>query len=203
MAAPDVLFSATVQSILAGNIVRAIYGVQLQLVSETLFLCQGDSFIDNTGQKWTGLGMLGQISGIQCGAEAATSPLQLTLSKVLAPQTADKSVGHIYSTLSRAVSDSVNETLGRQAVVYLMFFDSVSSVPIDLPYVVARYQLGSGSLAFDSTNGSVTFTLPAEPLFGSKHIPPLNLVSHTDQQMKYPGDNIFERVGYKHTVITY
>lgn len=200
MPQPAVFFSETAQAILAGHIVRATLGVKLDLQSETLFLCEGDTFTDNAGQTWTGLGLLGSISGVQVGAEIATAPLQMTLSGVIENETIRS---EIYPTFARAIGATNPEIVGRRAVVYLHLFDATAMTPVDLPYMLQIYQMGNAVFAFDGAAGSATLTIPADPLFGGKHIPPLNLISDADQQAKYPGDRIFERMGWRKTVITY
>jgi hypothetical protein len=197
MAQPAVAFSAAAQAILDGHIIRACFGVRMELQSETLHLCQGDTFTDNTGQTWLGLGALGTISGVQCGAEAVTAPLQLTVSGLLD----DAGKGRLPS-LARAIGDSNAEILGGTVTVYWLLFDQTTAKAIDLPYMLQVYQMGSASFAYDGASNSATLTIPADPLFGGKHIPPLNLVSDADQQARYPGDRIFERIGWKKTVVT-
>ena len=199
MAQPDVMFTATAQAILAGQMIRACFGVKLELASETLYLSQGDSFFDAAGQEWIGLGLLGSISGIQVGAEAATAPLQLTLSGIVQNEAARADA---YSALANAIASSNSEIVGRRVSVYLHLFDAQAATPIEFPYLLQIYQMGNAVFSYDGASASVTLTIPADPLFGGKHIPPLNLVSDADQQAKYSGDTIFERMGWRKTVIT-
>lgn len=196
---PDVLFSDAAQAILDGHIVYASYGVKLELTTETLYLTQGDSFVDNVGQRWDGLGLLGQISGVQVGPEAATSPLQMTLSGIVED---DKTRAQLYPTLFAAARDSNAEIRGGVASVYIHLFDSTTGRAIDMPYLAQIYELDNATFAYDGESGSVTISVPGDPLFGGKHIAPLNMVTDADQQAKYPNDRIFERVGYKHQVVT-
>lgn len=197
MTQPAVAFSATVQALLSEHVVRAVFGVKLELASETVYLVQGDSFVDNVGRRWEGLGLLGALSGLQIGAEAATAPLQLILSGVVGDK---KERLTAYATIRRAAAIGNAEIVGGTATVYAFFFDRTLGVPIDLPYMLQIYQLGNASLQYDA--GAITLTVTADPLFGGKHVPPLNLVTDADQQAKYPGDRIFERIGWKKTVIT-
>lgn len=198
MPQPDVVFSEAAQALLAGAVVPAVYGVKVETASETLYLCQGDSFTDNTGQRWTGLGLFGSISGLQCGPEAATAPLQITLSGIVEADKAQSA----YSSIASAIRDGGNEFVGRSATVYLLLFDAATHQPLDMPYMLQIYQMGYASFSYDGSSGAATLTVPADPLFGGKHIPPLNLVSDADQQARYPGDRIFERMGWRKTVIT-
>jgi hypothetical protein len=202
MSQPDVFFSTAAQAMLAGHMIRACYGVKMELESETVYLCQGDTFTDNVGQVWRGLGQLGGVNGVQCGAEAVTAPLELTISGVM-QNNEGPGYASFYSALSRAVADSNAEILGGTVEVYWLLFNQTTAQAIDLPYLLQTYQMGSASLAFDGGSGSVTLSIPADPLFGGKHIPPLNLVSDADQQARYPGDKIFERIGWKKTVVTF
>jgi hypothetical protein len=197
MAQPPLAFSATAQAVLDGHVVRAVYGVIIDLASGPVRLCQGDSFVDRIGQRWEGLGLLGSVSGLQAGPEAATAPLQLTLSGIVGDEKAR--VG-AYAKIRRAVADSNAEIVGRTATVYVLLFDRTRNRPIDFPYMLQAYQLGNASLKNEA--GEISLSITGEPLFGGKHIPPLNLVTDADQQAKYPGDRIFERIGWKKTVVT-
>ncbi|WP_363346281.1 hypothetical protein [Methylocystis echinoides] len=197
MPQPPLAFSATAQALLDEHVVRAVYGVKIEMASETVYLCQGDSFVDRVGQRWLGLGILGAISGLQVGPEAATSPLELTLSGLVGDE---KRFQSVYAPIRRAIADSHAEIVGATATVYALIFDRTLGRAIDFPYMLQIYQLGRPSLQYE--NGEITFTVVGEPLFGGKHIPPLNLVSDADQQAKYPGDRIFERIGWKKTVVT-
>lgn len=199
MTQPALAFSATATALLQGHMVRAVFGVKLELRNETLYLCQGDSFTDNTGQAWTGLGLLGSIAGVQCGPEAVASPLQLTLSGVVMD---DKTRADVYPALARAIADSNAEILGGWATVYWMMFDQTTGQAVDLPFMLQVYQLGRATFAYDGATNAVTLTVPGDPLFALRHVPPMNLVSDADQQNKYPGDHAFERMGWKKTVIT-
>jgi hypothetical protein len=199
MAQPAPFFSTAAQEMLAGQIIRAAYGVEMELESETIRVCNGDTVTDNVGQKWRGLGVLGSISGIQCGAEAVTAPLQMSISGKLKDHKSQKAA-NFYATLARAVADSNSELLGRTVRVFWLLFNAKTAKAVDLPYLLQTYQMGSASFSF--SGAAIVLTIPADPLFGGKHIPPLNLVSDADQQAKYPGDRIFERIGWKKTVVT-
>jgi hypothetical protein len=199
MPQPEPFFSAAAREMLAGQVIRAAYGVEMELESETIRLCNGDTVTDNVGQQWRGLGVLGSISGIQCGAEAVTAPLQMAISGRLLTMKSQKAA-NFRATLSRAVADSNAEILGRTVRVFWLLFNARTAAAVDLPYLLQTYQMGSASLSFDGAK--IVLSIPADPLFGGKHIPPLNLVSDADQQAKYPGDRIFERIGWKKTVVT-
>jgi hypothetical protein len=194
---PPIAFSDAVQAMLAEHVVLARFGVQLDLASETVYLCQGDSFRDNVGRLWRGLGLFGELAGLQIGAEAATSPIQLTLAGLVED---DKTLQSPYAALGRAAADASAEIIGRTASVYVMFFDETLGQSVDLPYLLQSYQLGAASLEIG--DGQIALTVQGDPLFGGKHIAPLNLVCDEDQQQKYPGDRVFERVGWRKTVIT-
>jgi hypothetical protein len=194
---PPLAFSDAVQAMLAEHVVLARFGVQFDLVSETVYLCQGDSFRDNVGRFWQGLGLFGELSGLQIAAEAAISPIQLTLSGLVED---DKTRASPYAALGRAAADASAEMIGRTASVFVMFFDSTLGQPVDLPYLLQSYQLGAATLEIGE--GQITLSVQGDPLFGGKHIAPLNLVCDEDQQQTYPGDRVFERVGWRKTVIT-
>lgn len=188
MPQPPILFSDAAQRMLEGQTVQACFGVKLELINETLFLAQGTSFTDNAGQRWQGLGALGNISGVQVGPEAASSPVELTLSG-------------LDSSLAPAARASNQFIRGGAATVYFFLFDQ-NFKPLDLPFAMQRYKLDNGALIYSGGDNSCVLRIRGEPVFAAKHISPLSLISDMDQQSKHPGDTIFERMGFKHIVVT-
>jgi hypothetical protein len=184
-AAGDVVFSHAAQLVLAGQRVGVTIGVKMELEGSTENLWLGNGALrSNDGQEWKGLGELGGVSGLEFGALAATQPVTLTLSGLSAKLAED------------ARSDYA-QMRGRRVSIYALLFDQ-NMQPIDLPYLCMLATIDHASLK----RSSDTFVLEvvAEPIFSTKHMPALNLVTDSDQQTRYPGDKIFDRAAYPHTL---
>lgn len=179
------IFTEAAQMLLAGQIVNMAIGVELDLLHEKLVLWRGQgSVTTNDGREWEGLGTFGDISGLNFGYESATDPIVMTLSG-------------LNNELAQAARDQESQMRGRTVSVYVLLFDS-DWRPVDMPYLCQIAIIDRVSLKY--SDDSYVLELTAEPLFASKHLPALNLVTDADQQSRYPGDKIFERVGFTHTI---
>lgn len=179
------IFSTAAQMLLAKQFVQMAVAVQLDLLNETLRLWRGQGGVTtNDGREWEGLGALGNISGLHFGYEAATNPITMTLSG-------------LDNELAQVARDQESQMRGRTVSVYALLFDE-DWRPIDMPYLCQMAIIDRASLKY--SDDSYVLELTAEPLFASKHLPALNLVTDADQQSRYPGDKIFERVGFTHTI---
>ncbi|PPD10288.1 MAG: hypothetical protein CTY36_00405 [Methylocystis sp.] len=181
----SLVFSDAAQLVLAGQRVGATLGVKMELASETLNLWLGHGRVrSNDGQEWEGLGQLGGISGLEFGALAATQPITLTLSGLDAG-------------LANTAREQNSQMRGRRVSVFALLFDQ-SVQPIDLPYLCMLATIDHASMK--RSGDAYVLQVVAEPIFNTKHIPSLNLVTDADQQSRYPGDRIFERSAYVHAI---
>lgn len=181
----SVVFSHAAQLVLAGQRVGAAVAVKMELANETLNLWLGNGKVrSNDGQYWEGLGRLGGISGLEFGAIAATQPIDLTLSGLDAE-------------LAAVARAQYSEMRGRRVSVYLLLFDEKMQ-SIDLPYLCMIATIDNASLR--RAGDTFTLDVTAEPIFNTKHMPALNLVTDADQQTRYPGDKIFDRGAYPHSL---
>lgn len=179
------IFTEAAQLLLAGQIVRTAIAVELDLLNETLRLWRGQGTkTTNDGSEWEGLGAFGDISGLSFGPGAATETITMTLSGLDAE-------------LSQAARDQEAQMRGRTVSVYVLLFDG-DWRPVDMPYLCQLAIIDRVGLKY--SDDSYVLELTAEPLFASKHLPALNLVTDADQQARHPGDKIFERVGFNHTI---
>lgn len=187
VAVPDqpLVFSDAAAAILAGQRVVVALGVKMELASETLHLWLGNGMIrSNDGQQWEGLGRLGGVSGLEFGALAATQPINLTLSG-------------LDVNLAAAARAQYSEMRGRRVSIYTLVFDE-NMQPVDLPYLCMLATIDNASLR--RVGDVFTLDVTAEPIFNTKHMPALNLVTDADQQARYPGDRIFDRAAYPHSL---
>lgn len=185
MVSQPLVFTDAAAILLAGGSINIAVGVRLELPGETLNLAVGQgSIITNDGTRWDGLGDVGSIDGLDFGPRAATETIAMTLSG-LNPE------------LARLAREDASDIRGSRVGVYVMLFDK-NWRPVDLPYLCQMAIVDRASLK--RSGETYVMEVTAEPLFSSKHIPPLNLVTDADQRAKWAGDRIFERASYQHTV---
>jgi len=174
-------FSTTVAAMLAGHEVRASIGVQFNFASSTMRVWQGrGSFTDNSNNSWQGLAEFATISGLQGSSMLSVDPVTMTLSG-------------IDTTLMEVVRNQASEITGQTCGVYFLTFGESWEL-LDDPYLIELYLMDRATFSVDGESRTMTVNLSAEPLFYSKHIPPVAYMTDADQQRKYPGDTIFERV---------
>jgi hypothetical protein len=174
-------FSGAVAAMLAGREVRVSTGVWFDFASQAMRVWQGrGAFTDNAGNVWQGLGEFGEISGLQGSSMLSIDPVSMTLSGLDA-------------SLMGLVRNQANEIAGRRCGVYFLMFDQ-NFQPLDAPYLTEPYLMDKATFRVDGESRTMTVNLSAEPLFYSKHVPPVSLMTDADQQSKYPGDTIFQRV---------
>ena len=174
-------FSGTVAAMMAGREVRASIGVKFNFASSTMRVWQGrGAFVDNSSNTWQGLGEFGTISGLQGSSMLSVDPVTMTLSGV-------------DPTLMATVRNQASEIVGRTCGVYFLMFDANWDL-LDAPYLAELYLMDKASFSVDGESQTMIVNLSAEPLFFSKHVPPVSMMTDADQQRKYPGDTIFQRV---------
>ena len=177
----EIFFSQSVQEMLEGRNIYAALGVWFDFASgeERVWLGRG-TFTARDGTEWSGLGELAAVDGIQSSAGLSTEPITMTLSGL------DTSI----LDMTRA---QASEIRGRRCGVYLLMFDE-NAQPIDSPYLIDLYLMDKANFTVSGETRQMSITVTAEPLFSTKHIPRFSLMTDQDQQTRYPGDKIFERV---------
>ena len=174
-------FPETVEAMLEGREVRMATGVWFDFLTQEMRVWQGRGSVrDGDGNVWSGLGEFGQVSGLQGSSMLSVDPVTLTLSGLDA-------------SMIRVVRDQANEITGRTCGIYFLMFDE-NFVLLDSPFLAELYLMDKATLAVDGESQTMIVTLSAEPLFFSKHLPPVSMMTDADQQRKYPGDTIFQRV---------
>lgn len=207
-------FTSTVQTMLGGREVHIALGVKFEFLSSTEYIWLGrGTFKDSSGNQWLGMGEMASLDGLQFTNNLSVDPVTMTLSGVplnllnnanpsATGQNTIQSVnagtagtGLVGPTKSflQLVKDQANEIRNRYCGIYLLTFDS-SFQQLDVPYLTERYVMDKASYSVDGESQTVSITVYAEPLFSTKHIPATAFMSNADQQRKYAGDKIFERV---------
>jgi hypothetical protein len=181
----NIVFSEAAQAILSGQRVGAAVAVKLELANETLNLWLGNGRVrSNDGQYWEGLGRFGGISGLEFGAKASTRPIAMTLSGLDA-------------RLAGMARSEYSGMQGRRVSVYALVFNQKMKC-IDLPYLCMLATIENAGMR--RSGDRFVLELNAKPIFNTKHMPALNLVTDADQQTRYPGDKIFDRAAYPHSL---
>lgn len=186
----SIVFSRTAQAMVSGHIVRMALGVRFDFADGVMRVWTGQGqHIAGDGTSWIGLGGLASIDGLEASANMQTEAITLTLSGLQLAANMEPD-GKSFLDLAR---DEVNQIRGRTCAVYALMRDG-SEQAMDTPYLIGLYLMDSASLVVDSETRTISIPLKCEPLFATKHIPPIALVTDQDQQNAYPGDKVFERV---------
>lgn len=177
----ELYFSEAVQEMLSGRNVHVALGVWFDFASgvERVWLGRG-TFTAKDGTQWSGMGELAAIDGVAAAAGLSTEPITLTLSG-------------LDTTILDITRQQASEIRGRRCGVYILMFDATFA-PLDAPYLVELYLMDKASFTVEGESRQMSISVIAEPLFSTKHVPRFSLMSDQDQQTKYPGDRIFERV---------
>lgn len=177
----EIFFSETVQQMVAGRNVHVALGVWFDFASgeERMWLGRGTVTTADSAE-WRGLGQLAAIEGLHGSPTMATDPITLTLSGV--------DLELLELTRSQA-----SEIRNRKCGVYILSFDE-NFRPLDRPFLVELYLMDKASFSVDGENRQMRISVTAEPLFSTKNVARYAMMTDQDQQSKYPGDKIFERV---------
>lgn len=177
----EVYFSQTVQEMVSGRNVHVALGIKFDFASETIRCWTGrGTFTAADNTEWLGLGELASIDGVQASAIVSVEPVTITLSGLDA-------------TLMELTRQQATEIRGQRCGVYILCFDE-NWKPLDDPYLVELYLMDKATFSVDGDSRTMSITVTAEPLFYTKHVPLTSYMTDQDQQRKYPGDKVFERV---------
>jgi hypothetical protein len=176
-----VVFSAAAQAMLSGHVVRAAFGAWFDFTSgpERVWLGEG-TYIATDGTVWSGLGGFASIDGEDLSWGLSTDSVTLKLSGL------DPSF--VSETRAQA-----KEIRGRKCGIYQLLRDS-NEQSLDAPYLVQLYFMDNATFSVDGGTDQLIISMTIEPLFTTKHLPAFALVTDQDQQRKFPGDKIFERI---------
>jgi len=178
-------FPETIAAALGGAKVECAYLVAFEFASETMRLWRGNGVLDTSdGNKWMGIGQLGEISGIEQATNGEAPEAKFTLSGIDA------------DILRLARDEFAAEVLGRRAVVYIQFFgEPDASNPanqrvLDLPFAVWSGRMLSPTITIDPS-GERSIAVPAESLFSLRGRPRYAMNTDRDQDLRFPGDQGF------------
>jgi len=170
---------------LQGREVRLAFLVELQFVSQTAYLWNGNYELTTGGQTWMALKGIGKLEGLGMRSDAASEQITLTLSGI--PE--DR-----LDILSLALQQTP-EANQQLAKVYIQFFDNEWQ-PVGNPVLTWFGFMQPPKVSrstTDSFDGQVqTITVTAENAFFNRSRAPYGRNTDRDQQSRYPGDKFFQ-----------
>jgi hypothetical protein len=182
-------FPDTIAASLAGVTVQAAWLVTLDFTSGPMRLWRGDDeLVTNDAQKWTGMGVLGAIDGIEQAINGQAPEATFTLSAI-SPE-----------ILRLARDEFLPEVYGRTAYVSLQFFgvededDPDNQRPLDYPFPCWAGRMLKPTFSYDES-GACSVAVSAESLFSLRSRPNAAMYTDSDQQQRFTGDLGFAFVG--------
>jgi len=165
--------------------VRIAFLCELQFVSDTAYVWNGEYNLFSGGQTWMPLHGIGRIEGLGMSGDAASEQVTLSLSGV--PD---------YEPNILALALEQTPEANQQLVkVYLQFFDEEWQ-PIGVPVLMWFGFMQPPRVSrttTDSTDGQVqSITVTAENAFFNRSRAPYGRNTDRDQQKRYPGDKYFQ-----------
>jgi len=168
-----IYFSNTVEAALRGDTIGLAVLGRFDFVEGQRRLWMGHGPITLGDEVWDGLGEFVAMSAISSSMGDAATPVTFTLSGI---------DDRIYA-LAVAGAATIR---GRQATVYLQFFDDATRRPLDLPAAVWVGRMDR--LTADADVSSRSVSLVCENLFSNRSKPPAGLYTSRDQRARHPND---------------
>lgn len=156
-----------------GHFHEAIFA-ELQFVSGTLYLHDGDGTYTWGGHEWLGLGELGGISEIDESSDLGVRGFTLTLSGVQP------------ALLATAMDRT--DYKGRPVVLYVGVLDEDAQL-VATPKVLARGTMDVASIERNAKSGTIHLRCERESIRLLRKI--TARFSDQDHQLRFPGDKIF------------
>lgn len=174
-----------------GRIVHITAMAELAFASTTMRLWPGFGTLDAGGLEWSGIGDVGNIEGLALGPGIPTDPMVLTLTGLNEFQT-QKGIG-VGATLDAMLADQRREVYGRRARIWVQCFSADWS-RLDDPVLVRTAIMDR--LQRDTDPGRAAthiIRLFCEPITVDKHRAIGSMLTHKDQQRRFPDDLGLER----------
>lgn len=186
------IFAGAIEAAIRGDAVSIMLGVKLNYLSGPDAYWNGVGPLDATafgGPIFKGAGRLGSMSGsLEIGTQAATQELTLSLS------------GLDPSILAK-MQDQETEVQGRRAEIYFLTFAAPAgkreteralvSCARRRTLVMDRMPLEAGPV---EGGHQATISVVCQPLLAGKNRAPWAFLTDADQQARYAGDRVCERV---------
>lgn len=182
------LFSATAAEMIRGRVVHIALLAELQFASQTMRLWTGFRSRTMGGYEWQAIGDFGNVGNIALGPGLPVEPFVLTLSGL-----AQFGYGNA-ATLDAILQAQRTEVYGRKAKLFTQCFNADWST-LDNP---VRLRTGIMDRMTRDTDpgreGTHVIRLYCEPRTVDKHRAIGSMLTHKDQQRRYPADLGLERM---------
>lgn len=169
--------SAVIREALAGRVVQKCWVVTLAFASGDMHLWSGYGPLQSAGYVWSGIGDLGDISGIELPAANAPEAT-MTLSGV-DPAMIAVALGEIH------------EWKGRLATVGVQHFTK-DWQPLDPPLMLYAALMDNMKISADGATRKISVSL--EWFMARRASPPHSELTNADQQARFAGDRFLETV---------
>lgn len=168
---PRVVTPAMLAALQAGELLPAFF-VQIQFISETVYLWTGTGNISAIGHTWSGLGSMLGIATVEEGSSVEARGVVISLG------------GFDPTVVPEILSDY---KLGNVAVVYLGLFDpaSLSSLIAD-PLIIFAGETDQPTVDIDGP--TATISLACENVLANMNVAANFLRTQENQQQAHPGD---------------
>lgn len=183
------LFPETIARYLGGGKVECAELVHFDFTTQPMGLWNGGGLLrTNDGRQWSGLGVLGTMSGIEQAVNGEAPEASFTLSGIDA------------DVLRLSRQEFEPECKGRIARVLIQFFgvddpdDPGNQRPLDRPFPIHASRILAPTFTIDQENGERAITLSGESLFSLRSRPKYAMNTDRDQQRRFPNDRGFEFV---------
>lgn len=160
------------QTELEKPVTRLVYFVELQFLSETVYLCSANITLTWGGHDWAGLGTIGSISAIDEAEGVESKSLTFTLNVAQ------------HSVLALAIGE-VEEYRGRNARLYFCPLDESFKI-VGTPALCWRGIMDTMAVAIDGDEGGIQLKCETSA-YGLKRQPGLRL-NAAQQKSRYPTD---------------
>lgn len=167
-------WSATNQTALAGEHIREVYFVYLDILNATFRACTGAKTLAFGGNNYLGIGEIAGISDIADAADIAARPITLVLSG-------------IDSWIAEPLLSRTNYK-GRDAFIYKGFLDANHDLLAD-PDVIWSGRMDVGSMVYGDT---YTAKMVCEPDAARLLRQNMSRYSDEDHTLRHPTDSFFE-----------
>lgn len=173
--------------ILSQREVRVAFLCELQFVSETAYVWNGEYPLISGGQTWKPMHGIGRIEGLGMSSDAAAEQVTLSINGI-----PDQDPNILALALEQ--TPEANQQLVK---VYIQFFD-VDWQPVGNPILIwfgfmqPPRVTRSTQMEFDGQIQSIVVT--AENAFFNRSRAPYGRNTDRDQQKRYPGDKFFQFV---------
>lgn len=178
------LFPETIKAALGGRTVRSSFLVLFDFTTQPMRIWTGAGKITAGGYDWSGLGVLGSISGLEQAVNGE------------APETTFVLSGINSEIMSLARDEWADEGKDRLVKVLLQFHNEANDLPLtlyDQPYSIWAGRMQTPRFELQGPT-SRKITVSAESLFSLRSRPSFSQYTEGDQKSRFAGDRGFEFV---------